>query len=58
MIEPFGAGSTLPTPDAESLYAAATALREDYVRYQASAWIAARARDWDSWAPLLERLRL
>jgi glycosyltransferase involved in cell wall biosynthesis len=57
MIEPFGAGIALASPDAESLYVAATALRADYARYQASALEAARAPSRDSWAPLLDRLR-
>jgi glycosyltransferase involved in cell wall biosynthesis len=57
MIEPFGAGVALADPDAESLYAAATALRADYARYRAAAFVAACAPSRDSWAPLLERLR-
>ncbi len=57
MIDPFDAGIALADPDAESLYAAATALRADYARYQAAALVAARAPGRDSWSPLLERLR-
>jgi glycosyltransferase involved in cell wall biosynthesis len=57
MIEPFGAGIALADPDAANLYAAAMALRTDYVRYQAAALVAARAPGRDSWTPLLARLR-
>jgi glycosyltransferase involved in cell wall biosynthesis len=57
LIEPYGAGIALANPDAGSVYAAATALRAEYARYQAAALVAARATGRDSWAPLLERLR-
>ncbi len=58
LIERFHAGIALADPDAESLYGAVVAVRADYPRYRSGALAAADARGRDSWAPLLERLRL
>ena len=56
LIGPFDAGIALAEPDAESLYAAINTVRSGYGRYQAGALSAGRARDRDSWRPLLDRL--
>ena len=57
MIEPFGAGIALATPDAASLREAAGTLIADYAQFRHRALAAARARDGDSWTPLFDRLR-
>jgi len=56
LIGPFDAGIALAQPAAESLYAAINTVRAGYGRYQAGALSAGRARDRDSWRPLLDRL--
>lgn len=57
LIEPYGAGIALPNPDAESLYDAVAALRAEYPLYRDGALAATRAREGNSWGPLLESLR-
>ena len=57
LIESFDAGIALDAPDAESLRAAAFALRADYSRYRNNARAAASAREAKAWEPLLKRLQ-
>jgi glycosyltransferase involved in cell wall biosynthesis len=57
LIAPHDAGIVLPDPNAESLHAAACALRADYSRYRRRALAAADARKGTPWRPLLDRLR-
>jgi glycosyltransferase involved in cell wall biosynthesis len=57
MIEPHGAGMAIPEPSAESLFDAVRTLIASYDRYRNGALAAAIARDGESWAPLLDRLR-
>jgi len=56
LIAPHDAGIVLSDPNAESLHAAACALRADYAGYSRRALAAARAREGSSWQPFLDRL--
>jgi len=56
LIAPHNAGIVVANPNAESLHAAASALRADYPGYRRRALAAAEAREGSSWQPLLVRL--